>query len=68
MLSSILKVAGNLSGYFSPERIDKRKRRKIEKLEDEYKKLFQETSTPNNRARMQSILEQLSSLQKDLRA
>ena len=39
MISSILKIVGNISGWFSPERRDKAKREKREAIKKELRKL-----------------------------
>ena len=62
---SILKILGAIVPWFSPERVDKRKRIKIGKLEDELEKLIHSPATERNRKRAVSIQSQLARLHKE---
>ena len=63
---SILKIIGAIAPWFSPDRVDKRHRKKIGKLEDELEKLIKDPATDRNRKRAYAIQSDLSRLRKDL--
>jgi len=65
MIEPILKIFSNISGWFSTERVDRRHRKKIGKLEDELQKLIKEPQTDRNNKRVEHIMHELVRLRKD---
>lgn len=66
MLGALARIASTIAGWLSPERADKRRRKRIKAIQDELRKL-DEKNPPTNRdcTRYTMLLRRLSELKKD---
>ena len=66
MIKALLEIVGAVVPHFSPEQMEKRKRKRIRELEDEISKLFEDGSAPRNRERVAKCMSDISRLRKEL--